>query len=155
MRILFEVLLTLAYFSLAEYTVHRFAMHRPLLGKFWWWREHAVEHHGKGRNDLNIALSPLTVTFIALPLVLGGGFWLGWKFAAAVVAAACAYAGLWTVLHTAHHDLGHRWLHSYRWYQWLRHTHELHHDDPRGNFGLIFPFTDDLFGTRVRDKIPH
>jgi len=148
-RVFVQASIIFAYFSLLEYIVHRFAMHRPMFGRFWWWRDHAVEHHGRGRNDINVDLNPLTVCILASPLLVLCVFFKA-SFALMLLGSAIAYALAWTVLHRAHHDLGCKWLFKWSFYRWLRQYHHAHHHNPTTNFGLIFPFTDLLFGTRSK-----
>lgn len=141
------IVVAVIYAHLAEYSIHRWAMHRPKLGEFWWYTNHAVLHHGHGRNDVNIALDPLTVVIVASPLMLGCLWLPSTSWAVVVVAGSAAYSVVWSVMHAAHHDLRHHWVKSIPGYSYWREAHIKHHQYPGRNFGTVFPWTDRLFGT--------
>jgi sterol desaturase/sphingolipid hydroxylase (fatty acid hydroxylase superfamily) len=143
------LLVSVLYAAAAEYAAHRWIMHRPLPWRTARYVEHAVEHHGRGRLDINIDLSPATVLVAASPL-LAGCLWLGWSWALVVGGLSAGYAALWTALHRAHHDLGNLWLKALPGYSWWRSHHLQHHDNPRTNFGAVFPWTDYCCGTACR-----
>lgn len=138
----------LAYAHLAEYAVHRWAMHRPFFGRnSSAYRDHHVEHHGKSRNDINIDASPLVVTFLASPF-FAGCYWLGWPWAFAVLLFCAVYADLWTRLHFAIHSKPFLSWDCPLLCPWIVH-HHIHHANPGRNFGTLFPWTDYLFGTKA------
>src|SRR5436853_989145 len=83
------------YTPLAEYAAHRWLMHYPGMGRGSWWREHAIEHHGKGRNDVNIDINALSVVAATSPMFVFAIF-LGWAWVAFVLAACIGYAALWS-----------------------------------------------------------
>lgn len=142
------ILCLVLYAPLAEYVAHRWLMHYPGLGRGSWWREHAIEHHGKGRNDVNIDLNALSVVASVSPL-LAFGIFLGWAWVAFVLVACIGYAALWSSLHEAYHGVSENWVTKFRFYNiWLKH-HLLHHQQPKRNFGTVFIFTDRLFRTHV------
>lgn len=134
------------YAHLAEYAAHRWMMHRPIFPRSWFYREHAIEHHGRRRNDINIEISPLTVALLAAP-ALSACAWLGPWWLAAWVVGVHAYACAWTQIHKAHHDLGAAWVKRLPGYAYSRRAHLRHHDQPHRNFGTVFPWTDYLFRT--------
>lgn len=135
------------YAPLLEYVVHRWTMHYPGLGKGGLWRGHAVEHHGRGRNDLNIYMGAQSVVIAASPLFLFS-FWLGWPWVTTLLAVCIAYAWVWSTLHAYHHDIEEGWLKNTRIYAIWRGHHLLHHEDPNTNFGTVFIFMDRLFSSQ-------
>lgn len=140
------ILCLVLYAPLAEYAAHRWLMHYPGLGRGSWWREHAVEHHGKSRNDVNIDLNALSVVASVSPLLVFAIF-LGWAWVAFVLLACIGYAALWSSLHEAYHGVSENWVTKFRFYDiWLNH-HLKHHKQPTRNFGTVFIFTDRLFRT--------
>jgi hypothetical protein len=140
------VAIAITYAPCVEYLAHRFAMHQPRFGRAWWWREHAIEHHLKGRNDINVDISPVTVSVLASPL-LTGCVWLSWPWAVFVAVMVLGYATVWTVLHRAHHDVGCAWVKRLPGYGLWRNHHLQHHTRANKNFGTVFLCTDWLFGT--------
>jgi sterol desaturase/sphingolipid hydroxylase (fatty acid hydroxylase superfamily) len=136
------------YTPLAEYAAHRWLMHYPGLGRGSWWREHAIEHHGKSRNDVNIDINALSVAASVTPLLVFAIF-LGWAWVAFVLFASIAYAALWSSLHEAYHGVSENWVTKFRYYDFWRNHHLKHHQRPTRNFGTVFIFTDWLFGTHV------
>ena len=136
----------LVYGALVEYVGHRWLMHRPLLGRVYWYLDHAIEHHGKGRNDINISISPITALVVTSP-VLCIALFCGWQAIIVIPVASLAYAALWTCLHASYHDVGCQWIKGLPGYGRWRTHHLLHHTNPATNFGTVFIFTDRLFGT--------
>ena len=142
------ILCLILYAPLAEYAAHRWVMHFPGMGRGSWWREHAIEHHGKGRNDLNVDITALSVVAATSPLLVFAIF-LGWAWVSCVLFACIGYSWLWSSLHEAHHGISENWVTKFRFYNiWLKH-HLLHHRQPTRNFGTVFIFTDRLFRTHV------
>jgi len=143
------VLLSVLWIALGEYIAHRWVMHRGVLGRNAWWREHAVEHHGHNRNDVGIDLSWPTVLLVASPMLLGC-IVLGWQWALFVVGESMFYAWLWTSLHSAYHEVGCEWIKRWSYYDQWKHHHMLHHDYPNKNYGAVCIWTDYAFGTKAR-----
>lgn len=141
-----------AHAALVEYVMHRWVMHPPaILGKgIVWYREHAVEHHGRGRNDINMDMPLATVVLGYSPLFVGC-FWWGFMFGLLVLAAAVTYKCVWTALHRADHDVGCLWVKRLPGWQTHHAHHVAHHRWPLSNFGFVFTFTDRFFFTRRRD----
>ena len=81
-------------------------------------------------------------------VVLSISAFVGWRWAALVVATSCVYAALWSIIHSAHHDLRFRWCERVPGYRYWRDHHLTHHAKPNCNFGTVFPWTDLFFGTR-------
>ena len=152
MYILSFILICTIYAHIFEYLTHRFVMHKPYLGRFYYYIEHAIEHHGKGRNDINISINPLSALVVGSPLLLAY-FWMGWTAIAIVVSFCLLYSSAWLLLHNAHHDIHFLWMQKIKLYWYWRNHHLRHHKHTNFNFGAVFPWTDYLFGTYLKIKI--
>ena len=142
------LLAAIASMHVAEYLIHRFVMHRRTLFRSAW-QVHAVEHHGRGRLDVNVDLPVTQHLFFASPLLLllaVTGAWLG---LGAFLLVFWLHAYLWTRLHRAIHGLEDNWVGRSRWFAYWRDHHLAHHRRPDRNFGAVFPWTDHAFGTKV------
>lgn len=144
------VAITTLYAAAVEYAIHRWAMHCPFPWRTKLYTDHHVEHHGKGRNDLNIAIDPFTVLFLGSPLLWVLPSLIGWVGASLWLAAASTlYAAVWTVLHASFHGVGFRWAPFLPGYYVLYDHHMAHHTNPGRNFGTVFFWSDYLMGTKV------
>ncbi len=131
--------------SLAEYLLHRFAMHH-LKGRGLMSREH-LEHHVHA----SWSFSAMHVLSWAGMLVVGAVAWfpLGW----AVVSSAfgLAVATGWTAgyfFYEYQHAAAHLKAPGGRYSTWLRHHHFHHHfGHPMANHGVTSPVWDVVFGT--------
>lgn len=142
------IIIAFIYASLIEYGAHRWTMHKPGFGKIPLWEEHAVQHHAKHRNDINIVLSAFTVLLAASPLFFFC-FILGWPWVAVVLLGCVFYAGIWSALHASYHGVGGKLITKLPLYPiWKKH-HLAHHKRPTKNFGTIFIYTDIIFGTKI------
>lgn len=136
------LLVGVASWTLAEYLLHRFAMH-VMAGRGHASREH-LTHHAR-RNYFTTLGQKLAaagaVVAVTFPLVaLAGGVWVAASFCAGLAGASFAYE--W--LHFRAHTRGPR--NSYG--AWLRRNHFAHHfHDPRANFGVTSPVWDIVFRT--------
>ena len=149
----YAILIALLYAHAAEYLIHRFVMHRPWMGRVWWYTDHTVEHHARGRLDINVDLSPVTVILVASPLLVCC-LWVPWQWWVMIVfVSAGLYADLWTALHRAHHGIevgvGLRFILKLPCYAYWKNHHLRHHTQPSRNFGTVFPWTDWLMWTRA------
>ena len=148
---LIALLVTLVYAPFAEYVAHRWMMHKPFGSMKTYWKEHAIEHHAKGRNDINIYLDALSVVYGSYTLLLFS-FFLGLPWVIALLVFSILYAALWSSIHAAHHELRDSWATRLSIYKIWRNHHLLHHKDTATNYGTVFIFMDTLFGTRFRAK---
>jgi len=136
--------------AILEYAIHRWTMHKRIQ----WlpnavFSEHAVEHHGKQRNDINIDLPLHNHIIVGSPLLIGAACVSDLCF----VALMCIFAFhsyTWTKVHRAIHGLETNWIMKTRYYKMAKAHHELHHDRPSKNFGVVFLFTDNFFRTKIR-----
>lgn len=130
-----------AFWTLAEYLIHRFAFHHaPGLKPI------HMAHHDSPR-DLNGTPTLLTVLVfylcVYLPLDLAFGAGLAAAGTAGVMLGYLAYV---TVHYVVHH-LGSGGIRPLRR---LIKLHALHHHDLDHNFGVTSPFWDLVFGTYAR-----
>jgi hypothetical protein len=135
----------------AEYTIHRWSMHKRFFPKGWFddvFEEHAILHHKHGRNDLNIDLPVTTHILLSFPIIVG----LAICAPIGLLAWFCIihyHSFLWTHAHRAIHGLEHNWLENTNFYRQIKNHHEKHHDHPNRNFGVCFFFMDKLLGTKI------
>ncbi len=135
-----------ALWTLAEYLLHRFAMHE-MGGKGMMSREH-LEHHVE--SGWAIAYTNV-LSWIGVGVV-GGLIWapVGWLIGGA---AAAVTLSLGWVAGYAFYEYQHAGAHlrgpSGRYSSWLRRHHFHHHfGHPMKNHGVTLPLWDILFGTR-------
>ena len=141
-------LIMFIYAILAEYVVHRYFMHRKTLGGMfsWIYIDHALEHHGKKRNDINIEMPFMTVFVISLPLNIFVLFF-GIKYSLIVILLSFLYSVVWTNLHKAHHNMGYNFIPKIPFYGLWKNYHLTHHNYPNKNYGTVFIYSDLLFGS--------
>ena len=136
--------------AIGEYSSHRWFMHRnrSYLPK-WIFDNHTIEHHYHKRNDINIDLSVGIHLVVGSPLIIGCYFW-GLSCLLALLCAFLFHALVWTKIHRAIHGIENNWTQKLKWFTKFKAHHELHHKRPGKNFGVVFLFTDYIFGTKVR-----
>lgn len=119
----------IAAWSLAEYLIHRFVLHRRD-SRFW---PSHMTHHREPLADVGVPF------YVSIPLgiglaVIGGYFFLG---------AFLAY-----VAYVALHEGLHRWkIESGHPLYNLKARHDLHHQGFHANYGVTSPLWDVVFGT--------
>ena len=137
--------------TLAEYVLHRFAMHE-LKGKGMMSREH-LEHHVR-------STWPFTASHLlswSAMLVVGAIVWipLGWLAAGPAVGVALGLG--WAAgyfFYEYHHAQAHLRGPSGRYSTWLRRHHFHHHfGHPMANHGVTIDLWDRVFGTLERAEI--
>lgn len=136
--------------AVGEYSSHRWIMHK----KRWWlpiwiFQNHTIEHHHHKRNDINIDLPIRIHLVVGFPLIVGASFW-SWQCLSSLLCAFLFHSYVWTKLHRAIHGLENNWTNKTRWFTEFKSHHELHHKRPGKNFGVVFLFTDYLFGTKLK-----
>ena len=143
------IIFTIIYAHIIEYVTHRWLMHFPLFGRCWPYTEHAVEHHLKKRNDVNIYISPLVPWMFLTPLLFGV-YYLGYIWVFVLFLFGLMYSITWSFLHMVHHDLDKQKsiLRVLPGYKYWRAHHLNHHKKTTKNFGTVFPWTDIFFGTK-------
>ena len=134
--------------NLAEYLLHRFAMHH-LHGRGIMSREH-LEHHVKaGWNFSPILL----LSWLGVVVVGGLGLLpVAWLIAGPVVAVGVSLG--WAAAYFFYeyqHAVAHLRAPSGRYSAWVRHHHFHHHfGHPMSNHGVSVPWWDQVFGTYER-----
>lgn len=131
--------------TLAEYLLHRFAMHH-LHGKGIMSREHLEHHvHSSWSFDRTHLLSWAGVFVVAAVLWAPLG-WIvgGWT---AAVPVGLGWAGGY-FFYEYHHAMAHLRAPSGRYTRWVRRHHFHHHfGRPMANHGVTVPWWDRVFGT--------
>ena len=140
-----------ALWTLAEYLLHRFAMH-ALDGKGIMSREHLEHHvHARWRFSRIMLLSWTGM------LLVGAAAWmpLAWWFAGPFVGASVAVG--WAVgyfFYEYQHAVAHLRPPRGRYSTWVRHHHFHHHfGHPKANHGVTMPLWDIAFGTRQQPAV--
>lgn len=142
-----------AALSVAEYAGHRWWLHgRALAIRYDWawrdYREHAIEHHARGRNERrpHIHLNPL-MYFPATPFLVAGllrawhGSPDGLAAVITIVAMCAGHFAAWNAMHRAIHRIDDfNWSMLLPWYQAVKRNHLLHHERPSRHFGIVFPW---------------
>lgn len=160
--VLFIILFTFVYGSLAGYFVH-WLLHTDAFSK--WSKSHNVHHtlytpddfesdtyRDAKENDsvwvfvpiitgaIVIACVPLWFIFSEwwiFPIILAEGIFVGW---------------LNDYIHDAFHVKNH-WLNRFRWFWHLKDLHWIHHVYPKKNIGILWFIPDKMFKTYESGKL--
>lgn len=138
-RCLFLVLLGLAIWSLVEYLLHRFVLHRLLPFRRW----HAV-HHQRPKARIStptIFSAALILVLTFLPMLFVAGLWSAVALTLGVLMGYLAYS-------LTHHAI-HHWHGNSMWLKRRKHWHALHHRklaNP-GYYAVTSTFWDRMFGS--------
>jgi hypothetical protein len=148
---LYGILATLIALPPVEYLLHRLFMHHPTPLAPDVYDRHHVQHHRRGRLDVNVDLPALWTIGVASPWLLAVELVLGWPAAIGAALVVAAYAILWTGLHRAIHGVGGRWATWLPFFPVLARHHEAHHAHVGRNYGTVFgPLLDWPLGTWTR-----
>ena len=136
--------------AIMEYLIHRHAMHK----RRWWlpnwvFQDHTIEHHINDRKDTNIDLPVHYHLIIGSPLIAWACF-MGRPCLLALLGVFMFHSYVWTKVHRGIHGLEQNWLMRTKYYKRAKKHHELHHQSWGKNFGIVFPFTDILFRTKIK-----
>jgi sterol desaturase/sphingolipid hydroxylase (fatty acid hydroxylase superfamily) len=140
-----------ALWGLAEYVLHRFAMHH-LRGRGLMSREH-LEHHVRAA----WTFSAMHLLSWAGMLLVGAAAWfpLGWVVVGSMFGLSVAVG--WSVgyfVYEYQHAAAHLKAPKGRYGTWLRHHHFHHHfGHPMANHGVTSPVWDVVFGTLERPNL--
>lgn len=146
-EVLVAVVVGAALWTLAEYLLHRFAMH-GLDGRGIMSREHLEHHVGSGWSFSSTDL----LSWVGV-VVVGVVIWapLGWLVAGTPAAAVGLGWCLGYAFYEHEHAMAHLRGPSGRYSTWLRRHHFHHHfGHPRSNHGVTTSLWDHLFGTYER-----
>ena len=159
----------IVYASFFEWSLHKYLMHRPLLGFKYPFKAHAVVHHQIFRADHSYHLNresdkstipmawwngPMLVLLSCLPFA-GLSFLLGQPaIVIGTVAAVAVYYGVYERMHWCMHLPKARRLEKSWLFQRLNGHHLLHHRYMHKNFNVVLPLADLCLGTLLpRSKI--
>lgn len=152
------ILLALLALSSAEYVAHRFFMHQKGWNQFSY-ESHTMLHHHRFYTTSRFAkCRDLAAKYVGIELhagymllgsaVLWGPLLFVSLTGAVVFALAFTLHGfIWTNLHREMHEPAGRWFSTWRLYAFWRSYHKRHHEVPTGNFNVLVPFWDFVFGT--------
>ena len=154
----------IVYGSFFEWYWHKFWMHEVRTPKEAF-RGHAIVHHGLYRGDdsyfvpveehpQHILLKPYAlpaIVLVHLPVVF---FIQKYIPHTAIGAISCTigYFVIYEYMHWNMHVPRKQFVERFRWFQFLRHHHHLHHKHPMKNFCVLLPLADAVCGTLVTDK---
>jgi hypothetical protein len=158
------------YASFFEWTLHRFVMHRPILGFTYPYRSHGITHHtvfgsGKDYHIMDMDNKHLvTMAWWNGPVLLlinaPVGLLLGWAVGnwwalAPFIGAMGVYYGVYEYFHYCMHVPRTRWFQQTRLFKWVDQHHRLHHLEPMRNLNVVLPLADWILRTRLnRAPIP-
>lgn len=148
--------------SFFEWALHRYVMHRPLLGLIYPFERHALVHHRIFRADETYHLQrdedratipmawwngPLLVALCQVPF-LAAAWGLGqWGIVIGSLLACSAYYGAYEYLHWCMHLPRQRRVERSGVFRRLNGHHLLHHRYVRTNFNVVLPLADLCLGT--------
>jgi hypothetical protein len=151
------------YASLAEWVIHRWLMHRPLLRFSHFYVGHAKIHHGiyqadetyvlgdRPAEDLTLAWWAMPLPILSqVPLLLVLAAWVGLPFGLGVFVAFTVYQTSYEYLHYVMHVPRGRWVERTAAFQWINAHHFQHHRKHGTNLNVVLPLADFLFGTHRR-----
>ena len=159
----------IVYSSFMEWAIHRFLMHRPLMGFSYPFRAHAQVHHQTFKADHTYHLidekdketipmawwnGPVLILIGTLPLALLGWLIGHWPFGVGALVAIGGYYCVYEYIHWCMHLPKARVLERTGIFFRLNGHHLLHHRYMHKNFNVVFPFADLILGTLLlRSKI--
>lgn len=149
----FGLWLLIWYFvmAIAEYTIHRYTMHKKQQWlPYWVFKHHAIDHHRDDRHDLNIDLPVWLHLLVGSPLIVGSFLYAGWVSTVPLLLIFFYHSYVWTHMHRAIHDLEDHWITKTTYYEQAKDHHLKHHQRPAKNFGVVFLWTDYIFGTKLK-----
>jgi hypothetical protein len=153
--ILFAISFTgfLIYASFFEWTVHRYAMHRPvpLIHTQFFFKGHTFDHHLVGdrpHNDLTLGWSAAVPTLLHTPVLIALAVWLSVPVSAGMLGAFVFYGFFYEYLHYSMHVPKDRWFESTGVFKWLNRHHLQHHRKHNSNLNVLLPFADYIMQTR-------
>ncbi len=150
----------IVYASLAEWTIHKFLMHRPLFNFKHFFKGHAQIHHGVYKGDetylvgdrepreLTLAwwAMPFPIVF-HLPILILLGSWFGVAVPIGLIIAFAMYQFSYEYFHYCMHVPRDRWFERTPMFQWVNEHHLQHHRKHGTNLNVVLPLADFLFGT--------
>jgi sterol desaturase/sphingolipid hydroxylase (fatty acid hydroxylase superfamily) len=164
------VVSALFFTTFFEWAVHRWLMHRPLLGFDYAFRTHALNHHKKFKADETYHLirhedkfdipmawwnGPVLIVMCMLPFVAVGWAVGHWAFALAALPVFVLYYAAYEYLHWCMHLPKSRRVEKSELFRRLNGHHLLHHRYMNRNYNVVFPLADLLTGTLLPRSKTH
>lgn len=148
------------YASFYEWFLHKYWMHQPRTPKEAF-RGHAIVHHGlykgdssyfvpEGQHPEHILLKPYALPVIVLmhlPIMWGIERFLVKNTMWGGLIACTVYFIIYEYMHWNMHVPRGHFVERFRWFQFLREHHHLHHRYSQKNFCVLFPLADWIMGT--------
>jgi hypothetical protein len=151
--------------SFFEWSLHRFVMHRPILGFDYPFRAHAIIHHHVFKADHTYHLihapdkktipmawwnGPTIIAVSMVPVLAVAWATHRWDAALGILAALSLYYGAYEYIHWCMHlPKARRIERSWIFYR-LNGHHLLHHRYMHKNFNVVLPLADLCLGTLLR-----
>ena len=148
--------------SFFEWAVHRFLMHRPLLGFSYPFKAHAIVHHQVFKADHTYHVlrdeykkiipmawwnGPVLVLLGSSPFAIISSLTGNWGLTVGAAIACASYYGTYEYLHWCMHLPRRRSLERSGVFFRLNGHHLLHHRYMHKNFNVVFPLADLCLGT--------
>jgi hypothetical protein len=151
------------YYSLIEWLLHRFVMHKNLKWFSYPFTAHTLVHHDKFKanhtyhgqhHPEDMHKIPMAwwngivmVTLSSLPAAILSIVSQSWSFILISFAVGGLYYGAYEYIHWCMHLPKKRRLEMLWVFKWLNAHHLLHHRYMKRNFNVVLPFWDWIFGT--------
>lgn len=153
------------YGSFFEWYWHKYWMHQPRFPREAF-RGHTIVHHGLYRGDESfyldegdhpnhILLKPYALPGIVLahvPLIWAIERYVAPHTAIGALVAMVLYFVIYEYMHWNMHVPRRQFVERFRWFQFLRTHHQLHHRYYQKNFCVLFPLADWMLGTLVTEE---
>ncbi len=155
----------IVYGSFFEWYWHKFWMHAPRFPKEAF-HGHTIVHHGIYKGDESfflpeaehpehILLKPYALPGIViahLPVMYLIDRYLIHHTMIGALAATILYFVVYEYMHWNMHVPRKKFVERFRWFQFLRNHHKLHHRYYQKNFCVLFPLADVCFGTMITEE---
>jgi hypothetical protein len=123
-----------------------------------WFINHQLIHHPAYREDfrsshppenakVGIAINWITTIIFASPLIFMIGWFLSLTAAVSFVLMGMIHNIAWTVFHEEMHIPKGAFYSKWVVYKFLYNYHVDHHNFPKQNFNVVYPFADWILGT--------
>jgi hypothetical protein len=155
--------------SFFEWMLHRFFMHKPVMGFRYPFEKHALVHHHIFKGDATYHLidekdkktipmawwnGPVLVSVLLLPFLIAAFFIQRWALLCGAAVSCTAYYAAYEYIHWCMHLPKERHVERSGIFYRLNGHHLLHHRYMHRNFNVVLPLADFCLRTlRVRSKI--